>query len=119
MKKEELSPMAQNILDMMISTENVNLIADFYDLPPELRMRIIESTTTVEERNIEIIRLCIMFYAAGLFKLDDPDKVHEMIIKNFVTIMDSFLNHMAKLILMNRESKFKATIKELIEEEKL
>jgi hypothetical protein len=60
-----------------------------------------------------------MFYAAALFKLNDPDKVHEMIIKNFVTVMDSFLNHMAKLILMNQESKFKATIKEFIEEEKL
>jgi hypothetical protein len=98
MKKEQLSPTARNIFDMMMSTESVNIMAEIYHLPTQIRSQIIENTETVEDRNLSIFRICLMYYVAIAHNLNNSDEINKMINSDMQTIMESFIKHTSELI---------------------
>jgi hypothetical protein len=98
MKKEQLSQTAREMFDVIMSTESINMMAEIYQLPAPIRAQIIERTDTVEDRNLEIFRICFMFYVAIAYNLNNPDEIFKMINSDTQTIMESFVKHTSELI---------------------
>jgi hypothetical protein len=99
MKKEQLSPEARDIFDMLVSTESVNMMAKIYRLPMEIRAQVEWSTTTVEERNLEILRLCFLYYVAKRYNKVPLNSIVELANKDFPNMMNSFIENTSRLIL--------------------
>jgi hypothetical protein len=90
-------------INMLSHTPFVNDVARIFQMPSEMRAKIIESTDTVEQRNLTIVNSCILKFILETRPGYKPRDAKEYFKDNFDRVIIEFLTVVTTILMKERD----------------
>ena len=101
-------------MELMLTDDMANFLAEYVELPSHIRMEIIERTETVAERNYTILKACLGFYANFIKDIS----MEEVAAKGMPWLLETFWKDLVYAAAMSKFV-FKPAMKAGIDVEKI